>query len=94
MQRVRASLLLLLAAAACSSGPPRPPLSEGERTYRAKCTSCHRIYEPHEQTPEQWVRTLDKMVALKKVTLEPEERAQILQYLTGDSHTPATTPLR
>src|SRR5205814_541320 len=66
MRRVNTGLLLFLAAAACSSGPPRPPMSEGERTYCAKCTSCHRVYEPHDQTAEQWVRTLDKMEALKK----------------------------
>jgi len=84
----------VLGAAACSSGPPRPPMSDGERTYRAKCTSCHRVYEPHEQTPAQWVQTLDKMEALKKVTLAPEERAQILQYLTGDTSGHATGPLR
>ena len=33
--------------------------------------------------------TLDKMEALKKVTLSREERAEILQYLTG-----TTAPLR
>jgi mono/diheme cytochrome c family protein len=58
-------------------------MSDGERLYRAKCTSCHRVYEPAEQTPSQWAATLDKMQALKKVTLTPEERAQILQYLAG-----------
>ena len=64
-------------------------MSDAERTYRAKCTSCHRVYEPHEQTSTQWVATLDKMEALKKVTLSREERAEILQYLTG-----TTPPLR
>ena len=58
-------------------------MSDAERLYRAKCTSCHRVYEPREQTPEQWVKTLDKMEALRKVTLDPGERAMILQYLTG-----------
>lgn len=79
----RAALLLALAAAACSTGRPRGPMTEGERTYRAKCTSCHKVYEPSERTPEQWVKTVDKMIAWKKVTLSDEERAQILQYLTG-----------
>jgi hypothetical protein len=31
-----------------------------------------------------WVANVDKMEELKKVHLSPEERAQILQYLTGD----------
>ena len=69
-------------------------MSDGERTYRAKCTSCHRVYEPAEQTPAQWVKTIDKMEALKKVTLGAEERAQILQYLTGDAQSLAPAPLR
>ena len=86
---MRRAIAILFAAAACSSGPPRPPMSDAERTYRAKCTSCHRVYEPREQTPKQWVATLDKMEALKKVTLSAEERAEILQYLTG-----TTSPLR
>ena len=85
---------LLLALVACSSGRPRGPMSDGERTYRAKCTACHRVYEPTAQTPAQWVRTLDKMEALKKVTLSAEERAQILQYLSGDAPPVAPAPGR
>ena len=69
-------------------------MSDGEHTYRAKCTSCHRVYEPAEATPAQWAQTLDKMVALKKVTLAPEERAQILQYLSGDAQPKPPAPLR
>jgi mono/diheme cytochrome c family protein len=69
-------------------------MSDGERTYRAKCTACHRVYQPAEETPAQWAKTLDKMEALKKVTLTPEERAQILQYLSGDALAGAAAPLR
>ena len=72
----------MLALAGCSSAPSRP-MTEGERLYRAKCTSCHRAYEPHEQTPERWSKTLDKMEAEKKVHLAPEDRAEILGYLSG-----------
>ena len=87
-------LALLAAVLGCSSGPPRPPMSDGERTYRAKCTSCHRVYQPAEQTPSQWVKTIDTMEALKKVSLAPEERAQILQYLSGDAQSRPQPPLR
>ena len=69
-------------------------MSDGERTYRAKCTACHRVYEPAEETPAQWVKTLDKMEALKKATLSAEERARILQYLSGDAQVVAPAPLR
>lgn len=72
--------LLLLAAAACSSAPSRP-LSEEERLYRSKCTSCHRAFEPSAR--KDWPRVLDKMQAEKKTHLTPEERATILQFLQG-----------
>ena len=85
--------MLLLALAACSSGRPRGAMSDGEKTYRAKCTACHRVYQPGEETPAQWVKTIDKMQALKKVTLNAEERAQILQYLSGDLQANAPAPL-
>ncbi len=78
------AVVALLVAAACAGGSTRQPMSDGERLYRAKCTSCHRVYQPREQTKEQWVKTVDKMLALRKVTLTPEERAQILRYLTGE----------
>ena len=81
---MRIAVVILLLAAACSSAPSRP-MSSGERLYRAKCTSCHRVYEPHEQTPPQWAATLDKMEAEKKVHLTPEDRAEILGYLGGGS---------
>jgi len=79
--KVRAGLVLSMAAA-CSSAPSRP-LSEEERTYRAKCTSCHRAYEPGEQ--KDWPAVLDRMQAEKKTHLNPEERAQILAFLQENS---------
>ena len=75
-------LALLLATAACSSAPSRP-LSEEERLYRAKCTSCHRAFDPAQR--KDWPAVLDKMQAEKKTHLTAEERAQILQYLQGPS---------
>jgi hypothetical protein len=56
-------------------------MSEGERLYRAKCTSCHRLYEPGER--KDWPAVLDKMEAEKKVHLFPEDRAEILGFLQG-----------
>jgi hypothetical protein len=69
-----------LLAAACGSAPSRP-LSQEERTYRAKCTSCHRAYEPGER--KDWPAVIDRMQAEKKTHLNEEERAQILQFLQG-----------
>ena len=76
---MRAALLLLLAAA-CSSAPSHP-LSQEERLYRSKCTSCHRAYDPGER--KDWPRVIDKMQAERKTRLTEEERAQILVFLQG-----------
>lgn len=80
----RLLLALLALAAACSSGKPRAPMSDGERLYLAKCTSCHSAYEPGARSPASWVKAMDEMERLKKTHLQPEERAMILKYLTGD----------
>jgi hypothetical protein len=58
-------------------------MSEEERTYRSKCTSCHRAYAPGER--KDWPRVLDKMQAEKKTRLTAEERTQILSFLQGDA---------
>jgi hypothetical protein len=71
---------LLVLAAACSSAPSHP-LSQEERLYRAKCTSCHRMYEPGER--KDWPAVIDRMQAERKTHLSEEERAQILLYLQG-----------
>jgi len=65
---------------ACSSAPSRQLRGE-ERLYRAKCTSCHRAYEPWDR--DDWPAVIDKMQADKKTHLSPEERAQILVFLQG-----------
>ena len=75
---------MALALAACS-GLPRAHMPEGKRLYLAKCTSCHAAYEPARYAPGIWRENVDKMERLKKVTLSPEQRAEILQYLTGDA---------
>jgi mannose-6-phosphate isomerase-like protein (cupin superfamily) len=76
---IRGALLLLLAAA-CSSAPSHP-LSEEERLYRSKCTSCHRAYEPGER--KDWPQVIDKMQAERKTRLTEEQRAEILVFLQG-----------
>jgi hypothetical protein len=56
-------------------------MTEGERLYRAKCTSCHRLYEAAER--KDWPAVIDRMEAEKKVHLAPEDRAEILGFLQG-----------
>ena len=77
------SAVLLTAIAMAGCGKPRPPMTDGERAYRAKCSACHRLYEPGERTPEEWQDAVAKMERLKKVRLDPEEEDVILAYLAG-----------
>src|SRR3954469_15759763 len=82
VQPVKAAALLMgLLLAACGSMPSRA-LTEEERTYRSKCTSCHRAHEPSERS--DWPQVLDRMQAEKKTHLTSEERASILQFLQGN----------
>jgi hypothetical protein len=60
-------------------------MSEGERLYMAKCTSCHSAYEPSAYPPAKWRENVAEMEAANKVHLSQEERAEILSYLTGDA---------
>ena len=75
--------LAALLAAACGSLPPRAPMSDGQRLYLAKCTSCHDAYEPHDYTPRQWRNAIREMEADKRIHLAQADRSAILIYLTG-----------
>ena len=70
-------------AVSCGDARPRAPMSDGERTYLARCTGCHAAYEPSERTPEEWQAAVRKMERWKKVSLDDGQRALILGYLTG-----------
>jgi cytochrome c5 len=72
-----------VATQGCGGGRPRGPMSDGERTYRAKCAACHRLHEPGERTKEQWESAIAKMQRLKKVHLSQADEDLILSYLAG-----------
>ncbi len=59
------------------------PVTEGHRLYLAKCTTCHRAYEPARFTPDHWRQAVAKMTRKGRVHLTADERAAILGYLTG-----------
>ena len=77
---------------ACGGGRPRAPMSDGERMYLGKCTSCHSAYEPASRTPKGWADAIDEMEAKKKVHLDQGERALILSYLGGNPTAPGSNP--
>ena len=84
--------LMLLLACACGGGRPRGPMSDAERMYLAKCTSCHSAYEPSSRTPGAWVEAVNQMEAKKKIHLSQEERALVLGWLAGNSTAAGSNP--
>ena len=82
MKKVACAFLVL---AGCAGSSTRAPVSEGERTYRTKCGSCHRLHQPAEFSRERWPAVVAEMERKKKIRLSPEQRALILGYLTGKS---------
>ena len=54
-------------------------MSNGEKLYRAKCSSCHRVIEPVEHGEEEWRQYVDKYG--KKMT--DEEKRIVLGYLVA-----------
>ena len=70
-----------------------PPQEEGipvqSELVRSRCGSCHKVDEKMRMTrisyrrasPENWEKTIKRMVALNKVNLEPADARNILKYL-------------
>ncbi len=52
-------------------------MSDGEKMYRAKCSSCHNIIAPSFHDKEKWHRYIDKYG--QKMTVA--EKRAVLQYL-------------
>jgi hypothetical protein len=54
-------------------------MSDGEKMYRTKCSSCHNIIEPGRHDRRTWGKYVDGYG--RKMTIE--EKRLVLQYLTG-----------
>ena len=54
-------------------------MSDGEKLYRSKCSSCHNIIEPKQHDEETWQKYVYEYG--KKMT--SEEKQLVLQYLGG-----------
>ena len=92
-----AGVFVLAAAAAQAQTPaaPKPGAAADEgipirnEVVRAKCGSCHRSDDQmrmsrisyRRATPENWERTIKRMVVLNHATLEPADARTILKYL-------------
>jgi len=85
--------LAFVCVAAASASAQAPPASEGfaidSAVVKSRCGSCHRTDDKgrmsrisyRRATPENWERTIKRMVALNHVTLSPEDARAILKYL-------------
>ena len=84
---------LLLAGCATVAPDPTPlmaggdlevldRLREGRRLYIDKCSGCHALKSVVDYSDQQWEGEVAKMIRLKKVRLEREDREKLLQYLT------------
>ena len=51
-------------------------MTPAEVTYRAKCSSCHRILEPKEYGELQWSQYVEKYGQ----EMTPQEKEMVLQY--------------
>ena len=54
-------------------------MSDGEKLYRAKCSSCHNIIEPDRHDRQTWDKYVDEYG--RKMTIE--EKQLVLDYLAG-----------
>jgi len=70
--------------------PPTPPaapanvltpaLAEGKNLYENNCAKCHKLFDRHEFTAEQWKPIVLRMQ--KNANIQDLEREKIYNYLT------------
>ncbi|NBX79473.1 MAG: hypothetical protein EBQ94_03685 [Flavobacteriales bacterium] len=59
-------------------------LNEGKSLYDAKCSTCHDLVKPANETPESWKRIVPKMSEISNKDskpISPKEENLILKYL-------------
>ena len=57
-----------------------PELAEGKNLYENNCAKCHKLFDRHEYTPQQWMPITLSMQ--KKAKIQDVEREKIYSYLT------------
>jgi hypothetical protein len=78
---------LVCAAGACACSRPLPDAeSPPAKLYAARCGGCHAVYQPATLTPHMWQVQVERMDqkyrAVGQPVPTPQEKAQILDYLT------------
>jgi mono/diheme cytochrome c family protein len=75
--------LLFFGSVGCESGSglSSSQMSPGEKLYRAKCASCHRLRDPKTQTDDEWPEYVEEYG--KK--LRAEDKALITSYLQANN---------
>ncbi len=58
-------------------------LTGGHRTYRARCSSCHRQYAPGELAPDAWPEVVADMS--ERARLTPAEQTAVTRFLVAAS---------
>lgn len=58
-------------------------IASGKTLYDNKCGNCHRLYEPKENTPEDWVPILKRMQP--KAKLSDADMALVSEYILKNS---------
>jgi len=78
-----------LVAAGCAKRPALPEAdSPAAQLYVSRCGTCHGVYDPRAMTAAMWAVQLEAMttrMAEAGTPLTPEDRGQILDYLTRNA---------
>lgn len=75
-------VIIFLFLTGCAGLQLKEPMVEGEKLYRQKCASCHRLLPKEEYSKEKWRESVEKYG--NNINLTPEEKNKILKYLTED----------
>ena len=81
-------VFVLLTLWGCAAAPTPIPdaQSRDAQVYRGRCSVCHVLPHPKRHTAKEWnhyLKRMDQQMQHRKMApLSPEEREQILRYLT------------
>lgn len=70
-------ILTILAFSSVAFAAKKSPMTEGERLYRRKCASCHRLLPPKKYSDEKW----EEYVIKYGKKIKEQDKQKILEYL-------------